>query len=103
MWTYPSGYALNCRRGEWALDARQTADPVALEEPVQRGSREVRDRRLEGVETIIERQQRVSTKRHDQGFFVGESTVDRGTFGPIGRSSRLARLRHLATVFGLMP
>ena len=52
-----------------ALDARQAVDPVALEEPVQRGSREVRDRCLERVETILERQPRVSTKRHDQGFF----------------------------------
>ena len=32
-----------------------------------------------------------------------DSTVDRGTFGPIGRSSGLVRIRHLATVFGLMP
>ena len=53
-----------------ALGVRQTADAVALEETVQRGSSEMRDRRLEGLEAIVERQRRVSTKRHDQGFFV---------------------------------
>jgi hypothetical protein len=54
----------------WALQARQAADSVALEKPMQRGSREMRDRRLKGVEAIIERQSRVATKRHDQGFFL---------------------------------
>ena len=29
-------------------------------------------------------------------------TVDRGSFGPVLRSSTVARFRHLATVFGLM-
>src|SRR4029453_15050935 len=38
----------------WALDARQTADPMALEKTVQGGSREMRDRRRKGVEAIIE-------------------------------------------------
>ena len=30
-------------------------------------------------------------------------TVDRGVFGPVGRSATEQRLRHLATVLGLMP
>ena len=53
-----------------AFYARQTADPVSLEESMQRGSRQVRDGCLQGVEAIIERQLCVSTKRHDQNFFV---------------------------------
>ncbi len=30
-------------------------------------------------------------------------TVERGSFGPVLRSSTVARLRHFATVFGLIP
>jgi hypothetical protein len=54
----------------WALDARQPADPVALEEAMKCGSREMRDRCLKGVEAIVKRQQRVPTKRDDHGLFV---------------------------------
>src|SRR5947207_11761857 len=32
-----------------------------------------------------------------------DSTVELGCFGPVGRSATKLRLRHLATVFGLMP
>ena len=32
-----------------------------------------------------------------------ESTVDFGSFGPVGRSATELRWRHLATVFGLIP
>jgi hypothetical protein len=32
-----------------------------------------------------------------------ERTVDLGSLGPVGRSDVEARLRHLATVFGLIP
>src|SRR6266576_965868 len=32
-----------------------------------------------------------------------DSTVELGCFGPAGRSATQLRLRHLATVFGLMP
>src|SRR5262249_37404646 len=32
-----------------------------------------------------------------------DSTVELGCFGPVGRSAAKLRLRHLATVFGLMP
>jgi hypothetical protein len=33
----------------------------------------------------------------------GESTVDLGSLGPVGRSGTEARSRHLATVFWLIP
>src|SRR6266513_797381 len=48
----------------WVLDARKTTNPVTLEKPMQRRACEMWDRCLKGVEAIIERQQRVSTKRH---------------------------------------
>lgn len=32
-----------------------------------------------------------------------ESTVDLGSFGPVGRSATEARLFHFATVFWLIP
>src|ERR1051325_7601261 len=48
-----------------ALDIRQAGDTVALQTAMQRGSRQVRDRCLQRVETVIERQQRVPTERDD--------------------------------------
>jgi hypothetical protein len=54
----------------WALEARQAADTVALEKPMQRGAREMRNRRLKSVEAIIERQSCVTTERYYQRFLV---------------------------------
>ena len=53
-----------------AVDLRQATDPVALKASVQRGSREVRDRRLEAVQTIIQRQQRVPPEDNHDGFIL---------------------------------
>jgi hypothetical protein len=39
----------------WVLDTRETADPVTLKKPMQRRACEMWDRRLKGVEAIIER------------------------------------------------
>lgn len=38
-----------------ALDIRQSADAVTLQAAVQRGSRQVRDCRLQRIETIVQR------------------------------------------------
>jgi len=46
-----------------ALRIRQAADALALKQAVQGGPGQVWDGRLQGVEAIIEGQQRVSTKR----------------------------------------
>ena len=46
----------------------QSADPVPLPAPVQRRSRQVRDRRLQGKETIVERQHGVAAERDDHRF-----------------------------------
>ena len=86
-----------------ALDIGQPGDAVALQTAMQRGSRQVRDRRLQRVETVIERQQRVPTERDDDASSSIDSTVDLAVFGPVGRSASEERCRHLATVFGLIP
>ena len=61
------------------------------------------DGRLQRVETIIERQQRMPSEGDDQRFLIGDKTVERGARGPIRWSSRLGRFRHFATVLGLIP
>ena len=48
-----------------AGDIGQAADAVALQAPMQGRPRQVRDRRLQGVKAIIERQQRMATESHD--------------------------------------
>ena len=48
-----------------AVDIRQAADAVALQAPMQRRPSQVRDGRLQGVEAIVERQQRMATESHD--------------------------------------
>jgi len=70
----------------------ESADVVALEEAMQRRPRQ-----------LIERRQRMSRNATIKVSSSLERTVDRGTFGPIGRSSTPVRLRHFATVFGLTP
>ncbi len=48
----------------------QSADPVVLKTAVQRGPREVRDRGLQGLEAIVQRQQSVPTEGNDDGLFL---------------------------------
>lgn len=50
---------------------RQAADAVALETVVQRRARQVRNRSLQGVEAVVQCQQRVPTEGHDDGFQLG--------------------------------
>ena len=64
----------------------------------------MRDGRLEGVEAIVQRQQRVLSERHDDGLVLAmERTVDLGSRGPVSRSATEPRFCHFATVLGLMP
>ena len=53
-----------------ALDFRQTADAMTLQASVKRGAGELRNRRLESVEAVVQRQQRVLAKRHDDGLLL---------------------------------
>ena len=86
-----------------AFDIRQAGDAVALQTAMQRGSRQVRDRCLQRVETVIERQQRVPRNATTTASSSIDRTVDLAAFGPVGRSATEERCRHLATVFGLIP
>ena len=63
----------------------------------------MRDRWLLGIEAIIQWQQGMTPECDDCGLFGFGQHVDRGSFGPVFMSSTVARFRHLATVFGLMP
>ena len=54
-----------------ARGRRDPTDPVALKKPMQRGPRQVGNRRLQRVEAIIEGQERASAELDDQRFLVG--------------------------------
>ena len=47
------------------FDIRQARDAMTLQAPVQRRPCQVRDRRLQGIEAIVERQQRVPTESNN--------------------------------------
>ncbi len=54
-----------------AVDFWQSADAVALQATVQRRAGQVRDRRLERVEAIVEGQERVAAKGDDDRLVLG--------------------------------
>jgi hypothetical protein len=72
---------------------------MALQATVQGRPRQVRDRRLQGVEAVVQGQQGVLRKATTIASSSAVSTVERAVFGPILASCTKARLRHLATVF----
>jgi hypothetical protein len=53
-----------------ALDIGQTTNAMALQAAMQRRSRQVRDRRLQRVEAVVERQQSVAPERDDDRLFL---------------------------------
>jgi hypothetical protein len=72
---------------------------MALQAAMQGRSREMRDRGLEGIEAIVERQQLCLRKAIMIASSSVESTVDLASFGPVGRSVTVSRFFHLPTVF----
>src|SRR5580700_8189838 len=84
-----------------ALDLWQAGDTVALQAAVQRRAGQVGDRRLQGVEAVVERQERVPPKGNDDrllfdrqhgGFRVfgtGRQVCDRATAPPLGDGLRI--------------
>ena len=58
----------------------------------------MRDRRLQGVEAVVERQERVPAESDDT---ASSSTREHSRlgFGPLRSSATEVRLRHLVTVF----
>lgn len=86
-----------------ALDIRQSADAVALQTAVQGRPRQVRDRWLQRVEAIVERQQRVAAEGHNNGLFLARQNRRSrlpGAGGQIGGRTPLLPLRDR---LGLMP
>jgi hypothetical protein len=57
---------------------------------------------LQGIQAVIERQQRMLAEGDDNSLISRDRTVERVCFGPVGWSAVVLRLRHLATVLGLM-
>ena len=87
-----------------AFDLRQPRDPMALQAAVQRRARQMRDGRLQSVQAVVERQQRMPAEGDDDGLFLdADRTVEQRSLGPVRRSETDFRAFHLATVFGLMP
>ena len=64
------------------LQLREPADPIALEAPVERGAREVGDRRPERVETVVKGEQRVLTEGHDGRFLLDREHGGAGALRP---------------------
>ena len=58
---------------------------------------------LQGIEAVVERQQRVLAEGDDDGLVLERQNRGLGSFGPVGRSATEVRRFHLATVFWLMP
>src|SRR5215831_18553985 len=69
-----------------AFDRRKPADLVALEQSMQRRSREVRGGRLEGIKAIVERQQRMLAERNSESFLLGAEYRSARYLWPIGAS-----------------
>lgn len=54
-----------------AVDLRQSADPMALQAAMQRRAGQVRDRGLERVEAVVQRQECVAAKGDHHCFVLG--------------------------------
>ena len=63
------GLELALGRG-FAFDLRQARDPVALQAAMQRRARQMRDGRLQRVEAVVERQQRMPSEGDDDGLLL---------------------------------
>jgi hypothetical protein len=86
-----------------AVNVRQARDAVTLQAAVQPRPRQVRDRRLQGIEAIVQRQERMLAEGDDDGLVLDAQQVHFGCFVPVGKSETEVRFRHLATVFWLIP
>jgi len=76
---------------------------MALQTSVKGRAGQMRNRGLQGIKVVVERQQSMPSKGNDDGLFPPDRTVDLGSFGPVGRSETEVRAFHLAIVFGLTP
>ena len=53
-----------------SLDLRQPVDAMPFQATVQRGASQLRNRGLQGVQAVIERQQSVLAERNDDGLLL---------------------------------
>ena len=72
---------------------------MSLKAAMKRRAGQMRYRCLEGVEAVVERQRNATMMASSSS----ERDVDPGSLGPVGKSTVEMRLRHLATVLGLIP
>ena len=78
-----------------AIDLGQPTYAVALQAAVQRRPGQMWDRRLQGIEAVVQRKQRVAPEGHHHGFFLNRQRRGPGLLraGPqIGRGRPLAPL-----------
>ena len=79
---------------------------MALQTPMERRARQVRNGWLQGIEASEAPSSGNNVCRRKATTVASSASVrivERGSFGPVLRSSTVWRLRHFATVFGLMP
>lgn len=63
----------------------------------------MRDGWLQGVQAVIQRQQRVPPEGYNDRLFLDRQNRRLRSFGPVRKSSTEARAFDLATVLGLIP
>jgi hypothetical protein len=90
-------------RGPVAFNIGQPADAMALQAAVQRRPRQVRDRRLQGIEAVIERQQRIAPESDDDRLLLYGKNRRPRLFWPRRQIGYRVRFFHFATVFWLIP
>jgi hypothetical protein len=56
--------------GGFAFQLGQPRDPVALQAPMQRRARQMRDGGLQSVQAVVERQQSMPSECNDDGLFL---------------------------------
>lgn len=71
-------------RGQIAVYLGKTADPMPLQTTVQRRPRQMRGGRLQGTESVAQRQERVPAKGHRHGLLRGRQ-YRRSRFSRAGR------------------
>lgn len=76
---------------------------MALEETLQGGPAEVRDRGPKGVEAVVQGSSVCRRNATHIASSSGLGTEERTCFGPIRASSTVVRLRHFRTVLSLRP
>ena len=100
----PDGIALELLAvGFVAFDIWQARDAMPLQTPVKRRPRQVRDRGLQGVEAVAQRQERVPSEGDNHRLLGLGQDDGSGSVGPVFMSPTVARLRHFATVLGSIP